>query len=180
MLIRGAVFDVAARDLPIKFAAMRAPRYLLVPFALVIAVSSLRADGWMQLGRSSRHDGNVSVPGQSLDRVLANVTLDPFTDLEEATAGGELLAHYQAPLVDGDDVFIEIKGGTYAGFQSWSSETWTVRDLRWSGDTLAPRWTFTTDWTPVPPGSKLRFCSVAPQGSGVPQRAAMYLEKPVT
>src|ERR1700753_501902 len=132
---------------------MRAPRYLLVPFALVIAVSSLRADGWMQLGRSSRHDGNVSVPGQSLDRVLANVTLDPFTDLEEATAGGELLAHYQAPLVDGDDVFIEIKGGTYAGFQSWSSETWTVRDLRWSGDTLAPRWTFTTDWTPVPPGS---------------------------
>ena len=51
--------------------------------------------------------------GQSPSQKLAGLTYDPFVAQEQAESFGELLAHYQAPLTDGQDVFMEFISGTY-------------------------------------------------------------------
>ncbi len=81
--------------------------------------------------------------------VLADVVLDPnaAADLQE---NGDLLAHYAVPLVDGDAVFTEIKGGAYVRLSSWQTQTWAVRRWDWKDGALAETWTYWSDWKPVP------------------------------
>src|SRR5262249_61802036 len=66
---------------------------------------------WPQWGQNPQHQGFVSVPGQSLDRILADVLYDPNVPDEQAASGGDLLAHYQAPLINQNDVVTEFKTG---------------------------------------------------------------------
>src|ERR1700720_3489391 len=81
--------------------------------------------------------------------VLASVQMDPFVSQEEAFYGEDLLVHYATPIVDGDDVFIEVKSGAFrAG--NWSTQSWGVQALRWQGGRLVARWTTMSDWKPVP------------------------------
>lgn len=68
---------------------------------------------WPQWGQNAQHQGFVSVAGQSLDRMLADVVYDPNVPAEQAASGGDLLAHYQAPLVHQNDVFMEAKSGPF-------------------------------------------------------------------
>src|SRR5262245_53843692 len=79
------------------------------------AASPLQAQGrgWLQWGRDARHHGMAPVAGQRLDRVLAELVYDPFVEQERAEQFGVLTPHYQVPLADGDDVFMEWKSGTY-------------------------------------------------------------------
>ncbi len=105
--------------------------------------------GWPQFGRDSSHTGSTTVPALPLQAVLASVVMDPFVDAELAVYGEDLFVHYAAPIVDGDDVFIEMKGGTFTP-QNWSTQTWGVQAFRWKGNGLVPRWTVTSDWKPVP------------------------------
>src|SRR5258707_3524713 len=69
--------------------------------------------GWPQWGQNAQHSGTVTVAGQRLNNIVADVVYDPFVPQEQAANGGELLAHYQAPLVDGQDVYMEVETGTY-------------------------------------------------------------------
>jgi hypothetical protein len=81
-----------------------------------LALAPVAAAGpneWLQWGQNPEHQGFVSVAGQSLSRTLADIVYDPNVPAEQAASGGDLLAHYQAPLLHGNDVFMEFKTGPF-------------------------------------------------------------------
>jgi hypothetical protein len=101
--------------------------------------------------------------GQSPTRILADVVYDSFSEKEQAESNGRLLTHFQAPLVDRNDVFMMFKTGTYVscnppgsgspapcGPSAWSQQVWNVVRLSWGTNGLAVGWTFSTDWKPIP------------------------------
>lgn len=135
-----------------------APLYRLAPGA-----------GWTQWGKDAAHLGNVDISGQHPRRTLANVVFDPFvTEERAATAGGDILVHYQTPLVDGADVFMEAKAGTYTacppppegeplpadappcGSATWALQDWSEKRFSWESGALVEKWSFTSDWDPPP------------------------------
>lgn len=133
--------------------------------------------GWSQWGQNEGHTGQVSVAGQPLKRILADIEMDPFASLERLEVGayeehglGPLLVHYQAPLLDGDDVFMMSKGGIYVpcvppgsgepapcGINAWDQQVWREEKWAWVGNQLVQQWIFESDWKPIPsqygPGS---------------------------
>ena len=113
------------------------------------AAALVLAAAWPQFGRDGTHTGAAPNAGQPLQVVAASVVIDPFADFERSVMGDDLFAHYATPLIDGDDVFVEIKGGSYT-VGNWSTQTWGVQALRWQGSALVSRWTVFSDWKPVP------------------------------
>lgn len=91
--------------------------------------------------------------GQPLREQMADVVYDPFVEQERVEAGGSLLVHYQAPLSDGNEVFMETKSGTYTEFRTWETQTWSMRKFAWEEGQLVARWTAASDWDPVPSGA---------------------------
>ena len=109
------------------------------------------AAGWPQWALNARHTGDDNtVNGQNLNQILANIIYDPLVSQEQAANGGELLVHYQTPLVDGNDVYMESKSGTYT-VASYSTEKWHQNKFTWIDGQLTNVWTFDSDWNP--PGS---------------------------
>ena len=106
--------------------------------------------GWPEWGQNPLHQGNVTTVGQDPVSVLADVVYDPFTAAEEASNDGELLVHYQVPLVDGNDVFMEFKTGSFTANNTWNTQIWNQRRLHWEGGSLVEKWNFQSDWKPVP------------------------------
>ena len=121
---------------------------------------------WPQWGQNPQHHGFVQTLGQAATSVLADTIYDPFTAAEERDTGGDLLVHYQAPLVDGEDVFMEFKSGRFiecspagsgnpppgetdCGESAWNSQTWNQKRLHWEGGQLIEKWTFQSDWKAV-------------------------------
>src|SRR5687767_15826239 len=95
---------------------------------IVLAFASqLSAQTWNQWGGGPRHTGSIPVYGQSLRERMADIVYDPFVSAERAEAGGSLLVHYQAPLSDGNDVFMEAKSGAFTGFRTWETQVWSMR-----------------------------------------------------
>ena len=119
------------------------------PVNIPIALALLLAANWPQFGRDAAHTGNTNVPGQPFREVLAAVTMDPFVEIERELFGDDLLVHYASPIIDGDDVFVEVKAGTYTQ-NNWSTQTWGVQAYRWQGSRLVLRWTTMSTWKPVP------------------------------
>lgn len=123
-------------------------------------------DSWHQWGNSGSHQGASCVTGQRLEGALDNVVYDPFIDQETADARGNLIVHYQAPLIEGDDLYMMTKRGTYTpceivddapscggpdeqyrrNSQIWAEQHFTIGED--GGLTLA--WTFDSDWKPEP------------------------------
>jgi hypothetical protein len=68
---------------------------------------------WLQWARDAQAHGKVSIAGQELRRILADIVYDPLVPQEQARSGGELLAHYQVTLLDGANVFMEFKDGSF-------------------------------------------------------------------
>jgi hypothetical protein len=121
------------------------------------------AQGWPQWGQNPQHSGSIGIVGQSPNKRLAHLTYDPFVTQEQAENFGELLAHYQAPLTDGQDVFMEFISGTYnscnprgsytpfpCGNDNWFNQVWSERRLHWEGGQLVQKWSFVSDWKPEP------------------------------
>ena len=119
--------------------------------------------GWTQWGRTATHGGQVSVRGAEPAHILGSVTFDPFVAEEAKENKGSILIHYQAPLVDEDDLFMEIKSGSYracdppgsghpapCGSNGWSRQVWSEARFAWEGGALVEKWRFESDWTPVP------------------------------
>ena len=121
-------------------------------FVLVLASSAVAQQTWNQWGGGPAHNGSLPVSGHRFAKQLANIVVDPFAENARAEAGGALLVHYQTPLSDGRDVFMEVKSGTYTGFRTWETQTWNVRKFQWEGGQLVARWTAQSDWNPVPSG----------------------------
>src|ERR1051326_3619785 len=107
---------------------------------------------WPEWGHDQQHSGAVNVAGQNLNHILANIVYDPFVDQEKApeNGDGDLLVHYQTPLVDGNNVYMEFKTGTYTSITTWESQIWNEKKLSWVGNNLVEQWSFQTDWKPVP------------------------------
>lgn len=103
---------------------------------------------WPQWGQNPQHQGFVNVVGQSLDGQLADIIYDPLVPDEQAANDGELLAHYQAPLTDAEDVFMEFKDGTYLA--PFNSQNWHQVRLHWEAGQLVEKWRFDSDWKPEP------------------------------
>ena len=134
----------------------------LVRWALVLVTMQAlgRAQGWPQWGQNARHTGSVNVTGQSADRILTTIHIDPWVPQKVDDSGGDLLAHYPSPVIDGNDLFLMQEGGIYAscaaganpcGPDAWNLLKWSVERYSWSDQgTLDPLWVFDTDWTPVP------------------------------
>jgi len=112
------------------------------------AVSAQDAVNWPQWGQNPQHTGAINVVGQDLGQKLADIVYDPLVPDEQAANGGELLAHYQAPIQDGEDVFMEFKSGDYSN--PFNSQIWHEKRLHWQDGQLVVMWDFTTDWKPEP------------------------------
>jgi hypothetical protein len=123
---------------------------ILLPAALAAA-----AQGWPQWGQNAQHAGAVPVGGQPASKILAQVVYDPFTAQEAADplCGGGLCIHYQTPLVDGDDLYLEFKTGTYTSLATWETQIWNEERLHWEHGALVQEWAFQSDWKPIPYGS---------------------------
>ena len=121
------------------------------------SIAPNRPPDWAQWGLNPQHtlfDGGVT--GQPLNRNIVNLIYDFNIDAEKAdpNATGDLLVHYQVPLVDGNDVFIESKDGTYSN-STYSTQQWHQNKYSWQGGNLVKVWTFNTDW--FAPGSTNLF-----------------------
>jgi hypothetical protein len=120
---------------------------------LFFLATTVAGQDWSQWARSAQHDSAVAVRGRALERIETSVVLDPFSGIEEAAAGGDLLAHYAVPLIDGDDVYVVVKSGFFSGTQTRETQNWNLVNLRRVNGQLVQRWTFDSDWKPLPWGS---------------------------
>lgn len=127
------------------------------------------ANDWAQWGLTASHWGLSCAAAQPMDRALApQIVFDPFVPQEQADAltdTGEvaLYAHYQAPLIAGDWVYMEVKSGEYhpcnpdggpyqdgCGPRDRNSQVWNESAWHWEGGNLVPKWTHASGWKPVP------------------------------
>ena len=109
-----------------------------------IAVST---SSWPEWGQNAAHTSSVPNTGQDLNEILANLVYDPLVP-DETAATGDLLVHYQVPLVDGNDVFMEFKSGIF-DTNSYSREVcWGEKSLglRKGNGQLVQVWSYTSDW----------------------------------
>jgi len=109
---------------------------------------------WPQWALNPQHTGFLNVVGQNLDQILADVIFDQVAPQEIAASDGDLLVHYQVPLVDGDDVFMESKTGNY-NTEHYDTQRWHQNRFQWQSGQLVKIWTFDSDW--VAPGSQFDF-----------------------
>jgi hypothetical protein len=122
---------------------------------------------WAQWGSTAQHTGTVNVAAQNLNKQLADIVYDPFVLKEQAEFFGDLVAHYQATLTDGNDFYMESKSGTYpscnppgdwqngtaCGPNAWERLTWNVTRYTWENGRPVLIWTFASDWKPEPNGT---------------------------
>lgn len=116
-----------------------------------------RPPSWPQWGLNPQHtlfDGGIAA--QPLNENLVNLVYDANVSAEKADPNqlGDLAVHYQVPLVDGNDVFIESKDGTYSN-TSYGTQKWHQNKYTWQGSTFTKVWTFDTDW--FAPGSSALY-----------------------
>jgi hypothetical protein len=117
---------------------------------------------WSQWGANPQHTGMVSVKGQNLSHKLASTVYDQFWPKESNE--GEA-AHYQAPIIDGNDLYMVRKAGTYTscatafdwffsgsacGPNTWNTMSWNEDRYTWSSGKLVHLWSFASDWKPEP------------------------------
>ena len=131
-------------------------------FAACSSSSVNPCTGWMQWSQSADHSGQVCVAGQQPARMLANLQVDPFAGFETQLASGDILVHYQVPLVVGEDVYTLHKLGDYSlpcdqsadgsevECHFWDSQIWTEERWHWDGDKLLFDWSAGSDWKPIP------------------------------
>ena len=110
--------------------------------------------GWPQWAQNPQHTSNPSVAGQSLNQILADVVYDPLVPQEQSANYNELVAHFQVPLVDGNDVYMEYKSGSYSA-STFATEIWGENKFTWQNGQLVLDWGYASDWKA--PGSSNDF-----------------------
>lgn len=145
--------------------------------AVVTLAAAPSSVWWGQWGRDQLHQGFVPVAGQTGSSILANIVYDPFTSKEQQGpyAAGDLLVHYQTPLIAGKDVFMEFKTGQYSNIKNWQVQTWGERKYSWVNGQLIQTAEFTGDWKPVPFSPDKDGPGWEPVYHGVLTDAALYV-----
>ncbi len=123
---------------------------------LTIIAAGPPAD-WPQWGQNPQHSSEVGWNGQNLNRIIQNIVYDPFVPQEQAEGGGDLFVHYQTPIVDGNDVYMEFKAGNFTHMETWETQDWLEKRLSWQNGQLVEVWSHTSDWKPVPFASRSSF-----------------------
>jgi hypothetical protein len=103
---------------------------------------------WGQWALNPQHNlFDSNVVGQPANQIVTSFVYDFNVAAEKAdpNAAGTLLVHYQVPLIDGNDVYVESKDGTYSN-STYSTQKWHQNKYTWQGGTLVKVWTFNTDW----------------------------------
>jgi len=124
---------------------------------------------WNQWAQNPQHTGNISLYGQGLNRILANVLYDSLADAERQVEG-ELLSHYQVPLVSGNDILVAFRTGTFDPTNN-ATATWGETHYSWQNNQLVATWAYTSDW--AAPGSLNDFFE--PVFHGALANGAVYL-----
>src|SRR5881392_2745194 len=106
---------------------------------VLLCTGAAFAQEWPQWAQNAQHNTQSSVLGQALNRNIVNLVYDPLVPAMQAQNDGELLAHYQAPLVDGNDTYMMFKSGTFS-LESYASQNWFETKYSWSGGTLVQAW----------------------------------------
>lgn len=131
---------------------------VLVPVSLSGQILAPTAPpSWPQWALNSQHTLFLNnTTGQPINNILASFTYDFNVAAEKAdpNTNNGLTVHYQVPLIDGNDAYIESKDGTYSN-STYSTQKWHQNKYTWQGGTLVKVWTFDTDW--FAPGSSNLF-----------------------
>lgn len=123
------------------------------------AVAGAPVTNWPQWGQNPQHQGFVNSIGQDMNGALADVNYDPFAPALEAARDNELLVHYQAPIIEGDNVYMLSETSNGPGCTTatcdpadFAARTWHEQRLHWEGNPaqLVTKWDFASDWKPVP------------------------------
>jgi hypothetical protein len=131
------------------------PSTILALVALAGALVAADEGSWPQWAQNPQHTGFLNVAGQNLNRIVADIVYDPLVPKEQNRNDGDLLAHYQVPLIDAENnVYMESKSGSYSKGQ-YSTQTWHQNRFSWVNGALTKVWTFDSDW--VAPGSQSDF-----------------------
>ena len=127
-----------------------------VPILCLLTTLTAFSQDWRQWGQNPQHSGAVSVVGQPQTRILGQFQYDHLADEMRNDFGGNLLVHYMAPLVDGDEVYtlnrgeskwVSCRAGVIpCGTQLWQQMEWGVTKLQG----LEKQWTFLSTWKPIP------------------------------
>jgi hypothetical protein len=146
-----------------------------VTVGFLVAPPPSNAPFWAQWGANPQHAGMVAVAGQNAVNKLADIIYEPFVNQEKAENAAvfgeaELTEHYQAPIVDGNDVYVMMKTGAYksctpagawfsqgaaCGPNAWETMTWNEARFSWINSQLTQIWSFASDWKPEPNGNGL-------------------------
>lgn len=118
----------------------------LIPFLFLVS-STVAGQEWPQWGGNPQHGSRVNIVGQSLDRNFVSFLYDSLVNQEVFFSNGSLLAHYQAPLVDGNDVYMMNKTGVF-DTRNFATQNWFESKYAWRGNDLVQSWQFATDWKP--------------------------------
>jgi uncharacterized protein (TIGR03437 family) len=107
-------------------------------------VIALGDTNWTQWSQNPQHTGNISLYGQSLGHILADIVYDSLADTEKQ-AEDELLSHYQVPMVNGSDVFMSSRSGSFNADDN-STQIYGETHYTWQGNQLTAAWSYTSDW----------------------------------
>lgn len=124
---------------------------LMLMFAVETTVlTTALGQDWPQWGLDPQHTGQINVAGQSLNQNIANIIYDSTVpgEIQAATqlfGDADLLVHYQVPLIDGNDVYMEFKSGN-ASKNTFSQMNWAENKLTWQSGALVQVWSFASDW----------------------------------
>ena len=129
-------------------------RSLFLPLTVALISLPTFAQDWPQWSANPQHSQQVAAFGQNLDRNLVDIVYDPLVPAEIFATNGSLLVHYQAPLIDGNDVYMMGKSGRYDP-NNFATQTWMETKYTWQNGTLVKVWDFITDWKP--PGNATMF-----------------------
>jgi len=124
---------------------------LILAFSLqTTLVTTALAQDWPQWGRDPQHTSQINATSQNINHNLADVIYDS-TVPGEMTIGNQLfgepvlLVHYQVPLIDGNDVYMEFKSGN-PNKNTFSGMNWAENKLSWQNGALVQVWSFASDW----------------------------------
>jgi hypothetical protein len=122
-------------------------------------VTTALGQDWSQWGRDPQHTSQINAISQTLNRNIADVIYDSTVAGETAIGNqlfGEpvLLVHYQVPLIDGNDVYMEFKSGN-PNKNTFSGMNWAENKLSWQNGALVQVWSFASDWKA--PGNYIDF-----------------------
>jgi hypothetical protein len=120
-----------------------------IGLAAVLLSSASEAQDWTQWGGNARHTGASTAAGRSPATITGRILIDPFAEAI-ASVHGYLAVHYPAVVVDGNELVVAEKNGSYSSTSGWTRIDWSIRKIRFSNGELSEVWRAGTDWRPVP------------------------------